>query len=102
MDSSTKVDFPVNQSSADSPYSSKTDPGDSGWYIALSRAWGQALDSQADKVVSLSSGLATANPSIGDVMRVSAEAQMFSVLSSSASNVNSSIGKALETLGRKQ
>jgi hypothetical protein len=73
----------------------------SSWYSAVSRAWGRALDSQADRVVKKSNALAQGDPSIGEVMLVTAEAQMMGVLSSSASTVNNSIGQALETLGRK-
>ena len=71
------------------------------WYGAVSRAWGRALDSQADRVVKMSNALAHGDPSIGEVMQVTAEAQLMGVLSSSASTVNNSIGQALETLGRK-
>jgi hypothetical protein len=52
-------------------------------------------------VVKKSNALAHGDPSIGEVMLVTAEAQMMGVLSSSASTVNNSIGQALETLGRK-
>jgi hypothetical protein len=71
------------------------------WYSAVSRAWGRALDSQADRVVKMSNALAYGDPSIGEVMQVTAEAQLMGVLSTSASTVNNSIGQALETLGRK-
>jgi hypothetical protein len=71
------------------------------WYSAVSRAWGRALDSQAERVVKMSNALAHGDPSIGEVMQVTAEAQLVGVLSSSASTVNNSIGEALQTLGRK-
>jgi hypothetical protein len=71
------------------------------WYGSVSRAWGRALDAQADRVVKMSNALAHGDPGIGEVMQVTAEAQLMGVLSSSASTVNNSIGQALETLGRK-
>lgn len=75
--------------------------GSPSWYGSVSRAWGRALDAQADRVVKMSNALAHGDPSIGEVMLVTAEAQMMGVLSSSASTVSTSIGQALETLGRK-
>jgi hypothetical protein len=81
---------------------SSTGSGDSpSWYSAVSRAWGRALDSQADRVIKMSNALAYGDPSIGEVMKVTAESQLMGVLSTSASTVNNSIGQALETLGRK-
>jgi hypothetical protein len=81
-----------------SPSSSADGPS---WYGAVSRAWGRALDSQADRVVKMSNALMHGDPSIGEVMQVTAESQLMGVLSTSASTVNNSIGQALETLGRK-
>ena len=71
------------------------------WYANLSRAWGHALDVQAERVVKLSNGLSQGDPDIGQVLIVSTEAQLMGVLSSSAATVNNSIGEALQTLGRK-
>jgi hypothetical protein len=71
------------------------------WYSALSRAWGQALDTQATRVVRLSQGLAYGEPGIGDVMLVTTESSLMGVMSQSAATVNNSIGQALETLARK-
>jgi hypothetical protein len=91
-----------NEYSFASQRASPASGGDSpSWYSAVSRAWGRALDSQADRVVKMSNALAHGDPSIGEVMQVTAEAQLMGVLSSSAATVNNSIGQALETLGRK-
>lgn len=76
---------------------------DSRWYVALSRAWGAALDAQTDRVTSLSQAVGQgSSTSVATVMRLTAESQMFGVLSSSAASVNNSVGQALETLGRRQ
>jgi hypothetical protein len=94
-----KIDNDYSFSGQRAPQASGGDG--SSWYSAVSRAWGRALDSQADRVVKMSNALAHGDPSIGEVMQVTAEAQLMGVLSSSASTVNNSIGQALETLGRK-
>lgn len=73
------------------------------WYEAMAKAWGNALDQQASKLVQLSSQLSENgkdNPSV--VAQLTAEAQRMSFLSQSAASSTNATGQALETIGRKQ
>lgn len=74
----------------------------SSWYGKLAGAWGSALDRQANRTVALAEQLSAGSDGPGQALQVSAAAQQLSFLCSAASNVSSSIGNALETLGRKQ
>jgi hypothetical protein len=74
----------------------------SSWYGKLAGAWGAALDRQADKTVALAQQLGNGSDGPGQALKVSAAAQQLTFLCTAASNVSSSIGQALETLGRKQ
>jgi hypothetical protein len=74
----------------------------SSWYGKLAGAWGAALDRQADRTVALAQKLDAGTDGPGQALQVSAAAQQLTFLCTAASNVSSSIGQALETLGRKQ
>ena len=74
----------------------------SSWYSKLAHAWGSALDRQADRTVSLAQQVSAGSEGPGQALIVSAAAQQLTFLCTAASNVSSSIGNALETLGRKQ
>ena len=74
----------------------------SSWYSKLARAWGSALDRQADRTVALAQQVTAGSEGPGQALIVSAAAQQLTFLCTAASNVSSSIGNALETLGRKQ
>jgi hypothetical protein len=85
------------------PKAGKAAKGDAGsWYGQLANAWGNALDRQTEKTVSLAQQLTDNNTGPGAALQVSAAAQQLTFLSTAASNVSNSIGQALETLGRKQ
>jgi hypothetical protein len=74
----------------------------SSWYGKLAKAWGIALDAQADKTVAAARELGNGKDGPGQALQVSAAAQQLTFLCTAASNVSNSIGQALETLGRKQ
>jgi hypothetical protein len=74
----------------------------SSWYGKVAQAWGAALDRQADKTVALAQQLTAGEDSPGAALQVSAAAQQLAFLSTAASTASTSIGQALETLGRKQ
>jgi hypothetical protein len=76
--------------------------GVSSWYGKLASAWGVALDRQADRTVALAQQLRAGTDGPGQAIEVSAAAQQLTFLCSTAANVSTSIGQALETLGRKQ
>jgi hypothetical protein len=81
---------------------SGADNGVASWYGKLASAWGVALDRQADRTVALAQQLRAGTDGPGQAIEVSAAAQQLTFLCSTAANVSTSIGQALETLGRKQ
>lgn len=87
------------------------------WFEALAKAWGSALDQQANKVTALSdqvsagsnanvngqAGTANSgsdNPSV--LTQLTAESLKMQFLSTSASSSTNAVGQALNTLGQKQ
>ncbi|RUL79057.1 hypothetical protein [Dyella choica] len=88
------------------------------WFEALAKAWGNALDQQANKVTSLSDQVggggsgANANGQAGGMnggsdnpsvlTQLTAESLKMQFLSTSASTSTNAVGQALSTLGQKQ
>lgn len=72
------------------------------WYLQVARAWGSALNRQADKTVALAESLTQGDNGPGVALQVSAASHQLAFLSTAASTASNSIGQALETLGRKQ
>jgi len=72
------------------------------WYGKVATAWGAALDRQADRTVALAQRLNAGDDSPGIALQISAAAHQLAFLSTAASTAATSIGQALETLGRKQ
>jgi hypothetical protein len=73
------------------------------WYEAMAKAWGQALNQQAQVITQLSDQVSNAGqdqPS--QVTQLTAESMRFSYLATNASTATTSVGEALQTLGRKQ
>ncbi|OZG74395.1 hypothetical protein BTA51_05135 [Hahella sp. CCB-MM4] len=72
------------------------------WYEAMAKAWGSALDTQADKITTLSSEVGENgqdNPST--ITMLTAESLRMQFLSNNASTATSSVGQALDALARK-
>ncbi len=72
------------------------------WYEAMAKAWGSALDNQADKVTTLSQQVGENgqdNPST--ITTLTAESLRMQFLSNNASTATTSVGQALEALARK-
>ncbi len=72
------------------------------WYEAMAKAWGSALNSQAQVITDLSNQVSNAgqdNPST--ITQLTAESMRFSYLATNASTSTTSVGEGLETLGRK-
>lgn len=86
---------------ATQPANTPSRPGGS-WYLQVARAWGSALDRQADKTVALAENLNNGDSAPGAALQVSAASHELAFLSTAASTASNSIGQALETLGRKQ
>ncbi len=73
------------------------------WYEAMAKAWGQALNQQAQVLTELSDQVSNAGqdqPS--QVTQLTAESMRFSFLATNASTATTSVGEALQALGRKQ
>jgi hypothetical protein len=75
----------------------------SSWYEAMARAWGDALDRQANTVQTLSDQIGNGGQDTPAVMvELTAQSLKMGFLSNSASSSVNSVGDALQTLGRKQ
>jgi uncharacterized protein YukE len=73
------------------------------WYEAMAKAWGQALNQQAHVITDLSDQITNAGqdqPS--QITQLTAESMRFSYIATNASTATTSVGEALQTLGRKQ
>ncbi len=89
-----------------------TTGGKKSWFEAMADAWGQALDTQAERIRVKSEAVGNAentpagstNPpdSPSDITELTAMSLRMSFLSSSAHTAISSVGSALETMARKQ
>jgi hypothetical protein len=76
--------------------------GGGSFFEAMARAWGQALDSQANLIQQKSDAVAAGgndNPSA--LTELTTESLRMSFLSNSSSTSISSVGQALETMARK-
>ncbi len=73
------------------------------WFEAFANSWGNALDRQADIIVSQSEALGGENgadrPS--DITKLTAESMRMSFMSQSSHTSLDSVSKALETMARK-
>jgi hypothetical protein len=73
------------------------------WYVAMAKAWGQALNNQAQVITQLSDQLNVGgNDSPAQITQLTAESMRFSFLATSASTATNSVGTALDTIARKQ
>jgi hypothetical protein len=89
--------------SALSSYGSANTQDTNSWYEAMARAWGQALDKQAQVITEMSDSVSNAgNDQPSQITQLTAESERFSFLSTNASTATTSVGQALDSLGRKQ
>jgi hypothetical protein len=73
------------------------------WYEAMAKAWGQALNNQAQVITDLSSQLTdNGQDQPSTVTQLTAESLKFSFMATSASTATTSTGQGLDSLGRKQ
>ena len=82
--------------------SNSASSGSGSFFEAMARAWGQALDSQANLIQQKSDAVAAGgsdNPSA--LTELTTESLRMSFLSNSSSTSISSVGQALETMARK-
>ena len=74
----------------------------SNWFEAFANAWGAALDRQADVIVQRSNELGTGgSDKPSDITQLTAESMRMSFMANSSSSSIDSVGKALETMARK-
>lgn len=72
------------------------------WFESLSEAWGQTLDQQASRIEQMSDAVGNGgsdNPS--QITKLTAESMRMSFMANSSSSSIDSVGKALETMARK-
>ena len=73
------------------------------WFEAMARAWGEALDKQANTIQQQSDALSNGgSDSPSAITELTAQAQKMGFLSNSSHSAISSVGEALSTMARKQ
>ena len=72
------------------------------WYEAMSRAWGQTLDTQASRITTLSDAIGSGGDQPSNMVKLTAESLKMQFLSNNAATSQNSVGQALETLGKRQ
>ena len=73
-----------------------------GWYEAMARSWGEALNNQASTVVEQADMIARGEQSPEAITLLTAESLRMQFLSNSSHTALTSMGSALETMARKQ
>jgi hypothetical protein len=72
------------------------------WFEALADSWGQTLDKQASRIEAMGNEVGNGgsdNPS--QITKLTAESMRMSFMANSSSSSIDSVGKALETMARK-
>jgi hypothetical protein len=72
------------------------------WFEAMARAWGEALDKQANTIQEQSDVLSAGNDTPAVITELSAQSLKMGFLSNSSHSAISSVGEALSTMARKQ
>ena len=77
--------------------------GDRGsWYEAMSRAWGQTLDSQAAVITDMSANIGAGDDQPSSMVQLTAASLKMQFMSNNAATSQNATGQALETLGKRQ
>lgn len=71
------------------------------WYEAMSRAWGQTLDSQAAVITDMSANIGAGDDQPSSMVQLTAASLKMQFMSNNASTSQNSVGQALETLGKR-
>ena len=90
---------PLTQSK---PAGSSNSNGNSSFFEAMARAWGDALDKQANRITEQSVRVSGGDDTPGAITELSAQSLKMGFLSNSAHSATSSVSSALETIARKQ
>ncbi|MBS7458774.1 hypothetical protein [Coralloluteibacterium stylophorae] len=72
------------------------------WYEAMSKAWGQALDTQATRITDLSAKVSEGGDQPSNMVELTAQSLKMQFMSNNAATAQNSVGQALETLGKRQ
>lgn len=107
-DNNTLLNYLGAASFANGPASSGgTRTGGSGgsgtsWYEALSKAWGQRLDSQATEITSLSEQIGSGGDQPSQMVALTAASLKMQFMSNNAATSQNSVAEALNAVARKQ
>ncbi|MGE0803876.1 MAG: hypothetical protein AB7G13_02550 [Lautropia sp.] len=71
------------------------------WFEAMAKAWGQALDKQADTIQQQSDALSGGNDTPSAITELTAQSLKMGFLSNSSHSAISAVGEALNTMARK-
>lgn len=74
----------------------------SSWFEAMSEAWGEALDNQANQITDMADQLVEGIDSPKQVTLLTAESLRMQFLSNSSHTAITAVGSSLETMARKQ
>jgi hypothetical protein len=100
MNNSMKpIDLIATSPALNKPGRSK-DTGSS-WYEAMASAWGEALDTEATRIETMSNELTNGKDQPSDITKLSAEVMKMGFLSSSSHSAIQSVGDALSTMAKK-
>ena len=72
------------------------------WYEALSKAWGQRLDSQATEITSLSEQIGSGGDQPSQMVALTAASLKMQFMSNNAATSQNSVAEALNAVARKQ
>ena len=72
------------------------------WYEALSKAWGQRLDSQATEITSLAEQIGDGADEPSHMVALTAASLKMQFMSNNAATSQNSVGEALSSVARKQ
>ena len=75
--------------------------GSGSWFEAVAQAWGETLNSQAEKITTMSDGIGDGNEKPSQLAELSAESMRMNFMANSENTSVSSIGQSLETMARK-
>lgn len=71
------------------------------WFEALADAWGQTLDQQASRIETMGDAVGAGGDNPSTITKLTAESMRMSFMANSSSSSIDSVGKALETMARK-
>ena len=81
---------------------SQAKKGTSSFFEAMSRAWGDALDKQANLITEKSDAVSAGDDTPGTLTELSALSMRFGFESNAAHTATSSVSEGLSTMSRKQ